>query len=203
MNNDSIRIGVLGELGVGKSELVHRICHPTTTGPTSVSSWAGPTVDILDFERPHSQEHVWVEFIVIPGETRHPKSRQMVYTIGLDALFLVCNCAVQRTFLRAAEWMEEAMQINSLKCVPVALILGGPVAVDWSLESSSNTALSQIIDPLVKTYGAKVLDLSGYTETCALEPRQRQLIHDFFETAVKHKKMSKQPHTGFLRPAAV
>ncbi|KAJ2822749.1 hypothetical protein IWW50_004081, partial [Coemansia erecta] len=64
-------------------------------------------------------------------------------------------------FLRAAEWMEEAMQIDNLKSMLVALILGRPVAVDQSLESSSNTVLTQIIDLLVKTYGAKVLDLFG------------------------------------------
>ncbi|KAJ1853744.1 hypothetical protein GGH12_004700 [Coemansia sp. RSA 1822] len=198
MNNGTIRIGVLGELGVGKSELVHRICHPTA-GPCSVSSWAGPTVDILDFRRPHSHEHVWVEFIVIPGETRHPKSRQMVYSVGLDALFLVCNCSIQRTFLRAAEWMEEATQIGSLMGVPVALILGGPVPVDWT----SNTTLSQIINPLVTTYNAQVLDMSGYTGTLALEPRQLQLIYEFFESVIMHKKSAKRTRAGLPGSAAV
>ncbi|KAJ1836043.1 Rab-like protein 3 [Coemansia sp. RSA 2611] len=187
MNNDSIRIGVLGELGVGKSELVHRICHPQAAGPSSVSSWAGPTVDILDFERPDRQGHVWIEFIVIPSETRHPRSRQMVYSIGLDALFLVCDCTVHRSFLRAAEWMEEATTIGGLKDVPIALILGGPTPVDWA----PHTALARIIEPLVETYHARVLNLSGYTGNLALEPRQRQLIHDFFEVVVRHKKPSK------------
>ncbi|KAJ2356085.1 hypothetical protein GGF43_002293, partial [Coemansia sp. RSA 2618] len=51
-------------------------------------------------------------------------------------------------FLRAAEWMEEAMQIDNLKSMLVALILGRPMAVDLSLESSSNTVLAQIIDLL-------------------------------------------------------
>ncbi|KAJ2083673.1 hypothetical protein H4R24_000631 [Coemansia sp. RSA 988] len=184
MNDVSIRIGVMGEFGVGKSELVHRICHPATTGPSAVSSLAGPSVDILSFERPDGRGHAWVEFIIIPSETRHPRSRQMVYSVGLDALLLVCNCAVQKTLLRVTEWMEEATADGRLRGVPVALVLGGPASVDLS----SNTTLNRIIEPLVQAYRARVLDLSGYISTQVLEPRQRQLIYEFFETALQRKE---------------
>ncbi|KAJ2610668.1 hypothetical protein H4S08_003505 [Coemansia sp. RSA 1365] len=188
MNDPSIRIGVLGEFGVGKSELVHRICHPTAAGPSAVSSMSGPTVDILSFDRPNGRGHAWVEFIIIPSETRHPRSRQMVYSVGLDALILVCNCAVNRTLLRVTEWMEEVTANGRLRGVSVALVLGGPDYVDLD----SNTTLTRIIEPLVEAYRARVVNLSGYTSTVALEPRQRNMIYEFFEAAMQRKETNQE-----------
>ncbi|KAJ2851768.1 hypothetical protein IWW36_000913 [Coemansia brasiliensis] len=179
MNNDCIRIGVLGEFGVGKFELVRQICHPGVQSREPGSSWSGPIVDIVDFQRPNSNQHVWVEFVIVPGETLHPRSRQMIYMFGFDALLVVCDCSVQRTLLRATEWMEEATAIDSLKGVPVALVLGGPVPIDW--------ANTPTLDSFAETYNAKVLDLSGYTSSPTLEHRQQQLIQSFFETVIQHK----------------
>ncbi|KAJ1731155.1 Rab-like protein 3 [Coemansia biformis] len=195
MNNSSIRIGVLGDLGVGKAELVHRLCHPDSAGPAPTASLAGPTVDVLDYARRDGRGHVWVEFIVIPGETRHPRSRQMVYSIGLDALFLVCNGAAHRTLLRAAEWMEEAAGVGQLRGAPVALVLGGPVSADWA----ASTALTQAIEPLVATYRAQVLDLSGYTSGQVPDPRQRVHMHDFFELVLRHKESMEQGASASMR----
>ncbi|KAJ2374179.1 Rab-like protein 3 [Coemansia sp. RSA 2607] len=183
MNNSTIRIGVLGELGVGKSELVHRICHPADIAPAMVSGVAGPTVDVCEYERPNGNESVWIEFLIIPSETRHPRSRQMLYSIGLDALFIVCNCALPKTFLRAAEWLEEAKEAVRPLNIPVALILGGPVAMDWT----ENTGIVAMVEPLSNVYQAKVLDLSGYTSAPSLSVKQRCLLSDFYEE-ITHRK---------------
>ncbi|KAI7833030.1 hypothetical protein BX661DRAFT_179035 [Kickxella alabastrina] len=190
MNNPTIRIGVLGELGVGKSELVHRICHPEVTAPGTTSALAGPTLDVFNFERPRGDrltgEDIWVEFLVIPSETRHPRSRQMLYSIGLDALFMVCNCAVPKTFLRAAEWLEEARGADNLQNVPIALILGGPVAMDWTLSAS----VVALVEPLAQVYSIKVLDLSGYMSSYSLNSKQRELLSEFYEEVVRRKPLT-------------
>ncbi|KAJ2779766.1 hypothetical protein GGI15_003772 [Coemansia interrupta] len=183
MNNPTIRIGVLGELGVGKSELVHRICHPADRAPGIISGVAGPTVDVCDYERPSSKENVWIEFLIIPSETRHPRSRQMLYSIGLDALFIVCNSAQPKTFLRAAEWLEEAKDAVRPMDIPVALILGGPVAMDWT----ENTVIVAMVEPLSNVYRAKVLDLSGYTSAPSLSVKQKCLLSDFYEEIARRK----------------
>ncbi|KAJ2819003.1 Rab-like protein 3, partial [Coemansia furcata] len=115
MNNDSIRIGVLGEGIVGKAELISRICHPDISTPSVTSIPAGPTVDVLDFERLEGGNNIWVEFLSIPSDTRHVTSRKMLYSIGLDALILVCDCSMPRSFLRAAEWIEDAAGTESLQ----------------------------------------------------------------------------------------
>ncbi|KAJ2871425.1 Rab-like protein 3, partial [Coemansia aciculifera] len=156
MNNASIRIGVLGEATVGKSELINRICRPIASAPSIANIQAGPTVDVLDFERSEGGGgNVWVEFLNIPSETRHPTSRQMLYSIGLDALILVCDCSVPRTFLHAAEWIEDAASTASLQGVPIAIVLDGSLAVDWK----TNTIFSSLIDPLVASRNAQVIDL--------------------------------------------
>ncbi|KAJ2233760.1 hypothetical protein GGI13_008750, partial [Coemansia sp. RSA 455] len=155
MNNASIRIGVLGEATIGRSELINRICRPLNSAPSITSIQAGPMVDVLDFERLEGGDNVWVEFLIIPSETRHPSSRQMLYSIELDALILVCDSSVPRTFLRAAEWIEDASNTASLQGVPIAIVLDGSLAADWK----ANTMLSNIIDPLVASRGARVIDL--------------------------------------------
>ncbi|KAJ2159708.1 hypothetical protein GGF46_002833 [Coemansia sp. RSA 552] len=185
MNNLSIRIGVVGELGVGKRELVHRICHPTdraVAGHNVTGSWVGPTVDILDFERRNGQGNAWVEFVVIPSETRHPRSRQMLYSMGLDALFLVCDCTIQQTLLRMVEWIEEATSTKRLKGTPIALVLCGPTPVNWT----SDTSLARIIEPLASTYRARIIDVSGHPAFAPLEPHQRQAMDEFFELVIRY-----------------
>ncbi|KAJ1877927.1 hypothetical protein H4R99_003602 [Coemansia sp. RSA 1722] len=187
MNNPTIRIGVLGELGVGKSELVQRICQPTVRAFGIMSEVAGPAIDVLDFERPgRSSENFWIEFLVIPSETRHPRSRQMLYSIGLDALFMVCSCASPNTFLRAAEWLEEARSVDGLQNVPIALILGGPVAMDWE----QNPRIIALVEPLSSVYKAQVLDLSGYTSTQSLSLKQNNILSDFYEKIARLKQES-------------
>ncbi|KAJ2555073.1 hypothetical protein EV175_002373 [Coemansia sp. RSA 1933] len=184
MNNESIRIGVVGELGVGKSELVHRLCHRNTSAAASITSdLAGPTVDVLDFERPNGRGSIWVEFVVLPSETRHQRSRQMLYSFGLDALFLVCSCSSPRSFLRATEWIEEAASTEDILSLPVALILGGPRYVDWQL----NPTLAKLVEPLAERCSAKILDLSGYTSTIAIEPKQQRRLSEFYESIYRSK----------------
>ncbi|KAJ2061927.1 hypothetical protein GGI17_002804 [Coemansia sp. S146] len=187
MNNASIRIGVLGEATVGKSELINRICHPVASVPGIANIQAGPTVDVLDFERSEGGGNVWVEFLIIPSETRHPTSRQMLYSIGLDALILVCDCSVPRTFLRAAEWIEDATSTASLQEVPIAIVLDGSLAVDWK----TNTIFSSLIDPLVASRNAQVIDLSGYTSASMLDTRQQRLLSLFYEHTVCSKAQKK------------
>ncbi|KAI9506625.1 hypothetical protein BX070DRAFT_218226 [Coemansia spiralis] len=184
MNNESIRIGVLGDIGVGKSELVHQICHQNARAPSTISSLVGPAVDVLDFVRSDGKENIWVEFTIIPSETRHQKSRQMLYDFNLDALFLVCNCSVPKTLLRATEWIEEAAATENLLDVPVALILGGPRNIDWK----SSATLTKLVEPLARRCNAKILDMSGYIASFALEPRQRLVLGDFYEQVYSHKK---------------
>ncbi|KAJ1770187.1 Rab-like protein 3 [Coemansia sp. RSA 1813] len=183
MNNESIRIGVVGELGIGKSELVHQICHRNTRAAGAASDLAGPTVDVLDFERPNSRGNIWVEFVVLPSETRHQRSRQMLYSFGLDALFLVCSCSSPRSFLRATEWIEEAASTENILSVPVALILGGPQYIHWQ----SSSTLAKLVEPLAERCSAEILDLSGYTSAAAMEPKQRHLLSEFYEKIYRSK----------------
>ncbi|KAJ1797817.1 Rab-like protein 3, partial [Coemansia sp. RSA 2399] len=177
MNNESVRIGVVGELGVGKSELVHQLCHQNTPAAGVASDLAGPTVDVLDFARPHGRGGMWVEFVVLPSETRHQRSRQMLYSFGLDALFLVCSCSSPRSFLRATEWIEEAASAENILSVPVALILGGPQYIDWK----SSSTLAKLVETLAERCSAEILDLSGYSSAPAMEPKQRHLLSEFYE----------------------
>ncbi|KAJ1901871.1 hypothetical protein GGI08_002911 [Coemansia sp. S2] len=183
MNNASIRIGVLGEATIGRSELINRICRPLNSAPSITSIQAGPMVDVLDFERLEGGDNVWVEFLIIPSETRHPSSRQMLYSIGLDALILVCDSSVPRTFLRAAEWIEDASSTASLQGVPIAIVLDGSLAADWK----ANTMLSNIIDPLVASRGARVIDLSGCISAAVLDTRQQRLLSLFYEHTICSK----------------
>ncbi|KAI8322197.1 hypothetical protein GQ54DRAFT_157513 [Martensiomyces pterosporus] len=184
MNNASVRIGVLGDLGIGKSELVHRICHPGNTAPSGTSDWSGPTVDVLDFERAGGQENVWIEFLIFPSETKHASPRQMLYGIGLDAIFLVCDCTVSRSFLHASEWLEEAREAPGLLNVPTALVLGGPsIIADWV----SSKAISRLVEPLVETYGARVINLSGFLSAARLDAKQQLLLAKFYEWVLRRK----------------
>ncbi|KAJ2654160.1 Rab-like protein 3 [Coemansia sp. RSA 1200] len=183
MNNESIRIGVVGELGIGKPELVHQLCHPNSHTASSVSDLAGPTVDVLDFERPNGRGNIWIEFVVLPSGTRHQKSRQMLYSFGLDALFLVCSCSTPRSFIRATEWIEEAISAENILSVPVALILGGPQRIDWQLSST----LTKLVEPLAERCNAEILDLSGYITSSELEPKQRCSLAEFYEKVYRSK----------------
>ncbi|KAJ2447976.1 hypothetical protein GGF42_005273 [Coemansia sp. RSA 2424] len=153
-----------------------------------------PAVDVVNYERHGSGGNVWVEFLVIPSETRHAVSRQMLYSIGLNALILVCDCSAPRTFLRVAEWIEDVAGAVCLDKVPIALVLGGPLFVDWKASSIH----SNLIDPIVTKYGAQVIDLSGYTGSPMLEPRQRRQLSLFYEHALQSKA---QRESGSINPS--
>lgn len=186
MNNPSVRIGVIGEAGVGKSELVHCICHPSED-LLSHLRWDRfvPAVATTSYRS------TWIEFLVFPSQTLHPLSRQMLYHMELSGLLLVCDCSAPHTFLHGVEWVEEALRsCPQLARVPLGLVLSGPEPVNWA----GDNKLSGIIDTLVGACPGgnvpEILDLTGYLGSLKLAKGQLEKVKGFYDRVLAISSLS-------------
>ncbi|KFH70823.1 hypothetical protein MVEG_03670 [Podila verticillata NRRL 6337] len=132
----TVKILVLGDSGVGKSSLVHILCHneilrgaPPTIGCNvdvrlhtsfvhsaatsrsvpSISNLAAPNRSMFEVGTQPS----FVEFYDISGSpsVRHPKSRNMFYTAPYQGIILVHDICNKRSYDNLWKWMKDYLDV--------------------------------------------------------------------------------------------
>eukprot|EP01135_Chromosphaera_perkinsii_P012272 Nk52_evm9s2630 gene=Nk52_evmTU9s2630 len=106
---DRARIVVVGDSGVGKSSLVHLICHRK---PLSNPSWTvGCSVDILLHESGVSRQHgkvVCLEFWDVGGAKSYRKARHMFYK-EVNGIILVHDLTNKKSHTNLHRWINEIL----------------------------------------------------------------------------------------------
>ncbi|XP_054723839.1 rab-like protein 3 isoform X2 [Uloborus diversus] len=112
MNNDmasieKVKILIVGDSGVGKSSLVHLICHgEAITNP----SWTiGCSVELHEFkEGTPSQKTYFVELWDIGGSSSHRNSRTMFYN-SFHGIILVHDLTNRKSKQNLRKWLAEVL----------------------------------------------------------------------------------------------
>ncbi|XP_063722933.1 rab-like protein 3 [Symsagittifera roscoffensis] len=114
-NYNCLRILVLGDSGVGKSSLVHILCHGTVlTNPT----WTiGASVEVkLHFykegsERETKEKPVIIEFFDIGGSLQHKSSRHIFYH-NFHGVMFVHDLTNKKSLKNLLKWNDELLNKN-------------------------------------------------------------------------------------------
>ncbi|XP_070568181.1 rab-like protein 3 isoform X2 [Ptychodera flava] len=110
---DKVRIVVVGDSGVGKSSLVHLICHGE---PIANASWTiGAAVDVKVHEYKEgtpSQKTHFIEFWDVGGSANHIKSRHIFYN-PVHGLILVHDLTNRKSHLNLRKWLAEVLNKDS------------------------------------------------------------------------------------------
>ncbi|EQC31834.1 hypothetical protein SDRG_10622 [Saprolegnia diclina VS20] len=99
MDGSTVRIGVVGDSGVGKSSLVHFVCQGASLRQPS---WTvGCTTQVL-----MRQNETFVEFIDVGGHPRYELSRAAFYH-QLHGLIFVYDASNKRSYTNLKKWIAE------------------------------------------------------------------------------------------------
>ncbi|KAL4233170.1 Rab-like protein 3 [Mactra antiquata] len=107
---DKVKILVLGDSGVGKTSLVHLVCH---NEPTTNPSWTiGCSVDVKLHEYKAgtaSEKTFFVELWDIGGCTGHQNSRQIFYN-PVNGIILVHDLTNRKSQQNLRTWLAEVLR---------------------------------------------------------------------------------------------
>ncbi|XP_006816081.1 rab-like protein 3 [Saccoglossus kowalevskii] len=110
---DKVRILVVGDSGVGKSSLVHLVCH---SEPIANASWTiGAAVDVKVHEYKEgtpSQKTYFLEFWDVGGSANHTKSRHIFFN-PVHGLILVHDLTNRKSHLNLRKWLAEVLAKDS------------------------------------------------------------------------------------------
>ncbi|XP_046979275.1 rab-like protein 3 [Schistocerca americana] len=106
---DKVRIIVVGDSGVGKSSLVHLICH---NQPISNPSWTvGCSVEVKLHEYKEGTQHqktYFIEFWDIGGSSSHRNTRSVFYS-PTHGIILVHDLTNRKSQLNLHKWLAEVV----------------------------------------------------------------------------------------------
>ncbi|CAK4079019.1 unnamed protein product [Aphanomyces euteiches] len=107
MDLRTVRIAVVGDSGVGKSCLVHYLCHKTVlTHP----KWTiGCTTEVLLY-----QDETFIEFVDIGGNPRYELSRSAYYD-ELHGIIFVYDMSNIRSYNNLKKWIAELNQAQKYR----------------------------------------------------------------------------------------
>lgn len=113
---DKIRIGLLGDCGVGKSTLSCRLT--SQPGSTLYMPTVGCALHILAVTLPRGGEF-FVELYDIGGNPRFSASRSVFYE-GLDGFIFLWDTSSEATYHSIDQWLEEVLQSRQ-QTIPVEM----------------------------------------------------------------------------------
>jgi len=106
---EKVKILVVGDSGVGKTSLVHHICHNESI---STPGWTiGCTVEVklYDYkEGTPAMRSFFLEFWDVGGSASHENSRSIFYN-GVNGLILVHDLTNKKSFTNLRRWLAEVL----------------------------------------------------------------------------------------------
>lgn len=114
-NIDKVKIVVVGDSGVGKTSLVHLICHqaPTTNPPYTIG--CSVEVKLHDYKAGTPGEKTFfVELWDIGGSTSHQNSRSIFYN-SVHGIMLVHDLSNRKSHQNLRKWLGEVINRGSTK----------------------------------------------------------------------------------------
>ncbi|EDO47568.1 predicted protein [Nematostella vectensis] len=109
---EKVRIAVVGDSGVGKTSLVHLICHEESI---SSAAWTiGCTVEVKLYDYKEGMpggKTFFLEFWDIGGSANHENSRSIFYN-GINGLILVHDLTNRKSFTNLRKWLAEVLNAS-------------------------------------------------------------------------------------------
>ncbi|XP_071503906.1 rab-like protein 3 isoform X1 [Diadema setosum] len=105
-----VKLLVVGDSGVGKSSLVHLICHDRPIFNTSYTIGASVDVKIHEYkEGTLDQKTCFIEFWDIGGAVNHANSRHIFYS-AVNGIILVHDLTNRKSHANLGKWLSEILQ---------------------------------------------------------------------------------------------
>ncbi|KAG9303383.1 hypothetical protein G9A89_013709 [Geosiphon pyriformis] len=110
--HDKLRIVVVGDSGVGKTSLVHILCHnEALRHPT----WTiGCSVEVKTHNHSRTLKPYFVEFIDVGGSVKHQSSRNMFYH-QINGIILVHDVSNRKSYYNLWRWIAEVLHSEAYK----------------------------------------------------------------------------------------
>ncbi|KAL1919602.1 uncharacterized protein VTP21DRAFT_1533 [Calcarisporiella thermophila] len=193
---DRARILVIGDAGVGKSSLIHMLCHEE---PLRVPSHTvGFHIDVKIYTPSWANSRpIFLEFLEVPSNSKHPQTLQLLQHQQVHAVILVHDCCNSRSYKNLWRWIERIS-----KWVGVRDVMGGqesdlrlsvPILVVGT-KSDLAVRLQELQGRLRRCTVAKKFGGDAIT-LCAISPGHftpsagvtYENIVKFFDTVVEHR----------------
>jgi Rab-like protein 3 len=111
MEDDKIRLLILGDSGVGKTCLLHLLCNGTI--PKKSPAWTiGCNFDVLIHN--YKNKSYFIEFCDVGGSIRYANARSVFYK-DVDGVILVHDLSNIKTFQHLKIWFKEVLKSLSNK----------------------------------------------------------------------------------------
>jgi small GTP-binding protein len=112
--NDAIKIVIIGDSGVGKTNFVYYFVHGKKMidkGPTVGASFTAKTIDIKDPENPSKKKNTMLYLWDTAGQERF-RSLVALYYRNASACFCLFALDNKESFKNAKKWIQEYMEYN-------------------------------------------------------------------------------------------
>eukprot|EP01083_Nonionella_stella_P030810 84403_1 len=105
-----VRLLVVGDSGVGKTSLVHRLCHGTAL---QRPKWTvGCSTDVKLHRYSKGDREFFVEFLDVGGSYKYKMARQVFYT-QLHGILLVFDVGNANSYNHLRDWIRELVDVDT------------------------------------------------------------------------------------------
>src|SRR5699024_608648 len=112
--HEKIKILVLGDSGVGKSSLVHLICHSKTVTSTQWTIGCSIDVKLHQYKEGTLQNKAcYIEFWDVGGSRSHSIARKIFYT-SYHGIILVQDLTNRKSEHNLKNWLGQALRHSAL-----------------------------------------------------------------------------------------
>jgi len=116
MDEDKVKIVVIGDSGVGKTSLVHSLCHFEDMARSQQfiksHTWTvGCHLDVAMFTHQRTNRQYFVEFWDVSGSARYEKSRYLFFSQA-NGIILVHDTTNRKSYTNLWKWVNEVLQRN-------------------------------------------------------------------------------------------
>lgn len=106
---EKVKILVVGDSGVGKTSLVHHICHDECLSTPGWTIGCTAEVKLYDYkEGTPATKSFFLEFWDVGGSANHDNTRSIFYN-GVNGLILVHDLTNKKSFTNLRRWLAEVL----------------------------------------------------------------------------------------------
>lgn len=110
--NKKVKVLVLGDSGVGKTSLVHLLCHNDVLTNPTYTIGCSVEVRLHDFNKVPTSPTYFVEFWDVGGTFGHEKGRSIFYN-AVNGIIGVHDLTNRKSHTNLRKWLSEALSCSS------------------------------------------------------------------------------------------
>ncbi|EDV20556.1 uncharacterized protein TRIADDRAFT_60948 [Trichoplax adhaerens] len=109
MDVDKVRILVLGDSGVGKTTLIHLLCHQEFLSNPYWTIGCSIHVKVHEYgDNRHGNKPYFLELFDVGGSSSHAASRGIFYNV-IHGIILVHDLSNRKSLMNLRKWLQEAL----------------------------------------------------------------------------------------------